>query len=805
MKTDITTSKTAALVLPVTGMTCSACATRIEKALHRVTGIQKAEVNFATEKAAIEWDPATLSSAEITTAIEKTGFGFTDQTFNFDVKGMTCSACATRIEKSLHKLPGVVSANVNLALETAAVNVVADSLTQSDLQTAVANTGFEAIFNDPMADRAAQEDERRAAENAAVKTELRTLIIAAALTLPLVLQMIAMVTGGGFHLHPWLEFALATPVQFVIGSRFYVAAYKALRAGSSNMDVLVALGTSAAYLYSLYLLLTLGDQARGQLYFEASAVIITLVLVGKFLEARAKRGTTAAIRQLMELRPAQARVRRDGNELEIGIEEVRQGDLVVIRPGENLPVDGKVVEGESEIDEALITGESLPVSKAPDDVVTGGSINGTGLLIVEATAVGADSTLAKIIQLVENAQTGKAPVQRLVDKISAIFVPAVITIALLTFLISLLITGAAGQSLIAAVSVLVIACPCALGLATPTAIMTGTGVAARFGILIKDVEALERAHRIDAIVFDKTGTLTVGKPSVADIHLIDGTNTELAQLAGSLQQGSEHPLAHALLDYCKSEKIELLPVDEFRSHTGRGVTGVVAGQEIAMGNQRLMAEQKCSTDTSNQKAAEWQKLGRTVIWLAVDGKVSGMFAIADALRPESPEAVNKLKQMGVKTLLISGDSATVAEEIGRQLGVDQTFGGVLPDEKAQHISELWSQGFTAGMVGDGVNDAPALAAAEVGIAMGSGTDIAMETASITLMRSDPRLVPAAIKVSRATWNKIRQNLFWAFIYNLIGIPLAAMGYLSPAIAGAAMAMSSVSVVTNSLLLKRWRP
>jgi Cu+-exporting ATPase len=718
---------------------------------------------------------------------------------------MTCSACATRIEKSLHKLPGVVSANVNLALETAAVHVVADSLTQSDLQTAVANTGFEAIFNDPMADRAAQEDERRAAENAAVKTELRILIIAAALTAPLVLQMIAMVSGAGFHLHPWLELALATPVQFIIGSRFYVAAYKALRAGSSNMDVLVALGTSAAYFYSLYLLLTLGDQARGQLYFEASAVIITLVLVGKFLEARAKRGTTAAIRQLMELRPARARVRRDGEELEIGIEEVRQGDLVVIRPGENLPVDGKVVEGESEIDEALITGESLPVSKAPDDQVTGGSINGTGLLIVEATAVGADSTLAKIIQLVENAQTGKAPVQRLVDKISAIFVPAVISIAALTFLISLFITGETGQSLIAAVSVLVIACPCALGLATPTAIMTGTGVAARFGILIKDVEALERAHRIDAIVFDKTGTLTVGKPSVADIHLIDGTNIELAQLAGSLQQGSEHPLAHALLDYCKSENIELLPVEEFRSHTGRGVTGVVAGREIAMGNQRLMAEKNCGIDTSNQKAAEWQQLGRTVIWLAIDGKVSGMFAIADALRPESTEAVNQLKKMGVKTLLISGDSAIVAEEIGRQLGVDQAFGGVLPDEKAQHISELWSQGFTAGMVGDGVNDAPALAAAEVGIAMGSGTDIAMETASITLMRSDPRLVPAAIKVSRATWNKIRQNLFWAFIYNLIGIPLAAMGYLSPAIAGAAMAMSSVSVVTNSLLLKRWRP
>ncbi len=795
----------ATAVMPITGMTCSACAARIEKALQRVNGIVSAEVNFATEKASVEWDPAQLDSAALTAAIEKTGFGVTEQQFDFGVKGMTCSACATRIEKALGKLPGVASANVNLALETGTVKAVADGVTRQQIIEVIAKTGFEAIFSDPVGDRAAEDAQRQLDEQRALRMEMTWLIVSAALTLPLVLQMVAMFTGRGFHLHPWLEFALATPVQFIIGARFYKAAYKAVRAGAGNMDVLVVMGTSAAWLYSFYLLLTLGSEASGQLYFEASAVIITLVLLGKFLEARAKRGTTAAIRQLMELRPARARVRRDNQEQEVAIEDVIPGDLIVVRPGENLPVDGKIVEGETEVDESLITGESLPVDKVPGDLVTGGSINGTGLIIAKATKVGADSTLAKIIQLVENAQTGKAPVQRLVDRISAIFVPSVIAIATLTFLISLIVTGDGGRSLIAAVSVLVIACPCALGLATPTAIMTGTGVAARFGILIKDVEALERAHRLDAIVFDKTGTLTVGKPSVVDSHFINGSAGELLQLAGSLQQGSEHPLAHALISYAADQNTELMPVSDFRSHTGRGVTGTVNNRDLVMGNQRLLADHNISSDTAGDKAQEWQKLGRTVVWLAADGELLGMFAIADALRPESLQAVTTLRNMGVKTLLISGDTATVADEIGRQAGVDESFGGVLPDEKAEHISTLWGQGYTAGMVGDGINDAPALAAAEVGIAMGSGTDIAMETASITLMRSDPRLVPAAIDVSRATWNKIRQNLFWAFIYNVIGIPLAALGFLSPAIAGAAMAMSSVSVVTNSLLLKRWRP
>jgi Cu+-exporting ATPase len=717
---------------------------------------------------------------------------------------MTCGACASRLQKALSRAEGVRSAEVNFATEHARVHFD-DSVTDvSGIVDVVGRAGFEAII-------VSGEDAANAAENEFHEkqdTELRrllvTLVASIALTTPLVAQMIAMTVGIGFHLSPWLELALATPVQFIIGARFYSGAAKSLRGGGGNMDVLVALGTTTAYLYSLYLFVDLGNAAQGQLYFEASAVIITLVLVGKYLEASAKRGTTAAIRQLMDLRPESARVLRDGVEIEVAVAALKSGDIVIVRPGERIPVDGTVRAGASEIDESLITGESLPVAKETGSTVTGGAINGTGLLRIEATAVGEDATLSKIIRLVENAQAGKAPVQRLVDRISEVFVPAVAGIAVLTFAGWMLATGNLEQALISAVSVLVIACPCALGLATPTAIMAGTGVAAKFGILIKDVASLERAHRLDAIVFDKTGTLTIGRPEVVDIHVAAGTGSDLVALAASVQQGSEHPLARAVLARAAAEGSRLDTVDSFRSHTGLGVTGRVGNHRVLVGNQALLAENGVATP-GESPAAAWERQGKTVIWVARDEDVLGAIAIADTLRQESASAVAELRRLHIRTLLISGDAPPVAEEIGRQLQIDVARGGVRPDEKAGVVEALRTDGYTVGMVGDGINDAPALAAADVGIAMGTGTDIAMETASITLMRADPGLVAGAISVSRSTWNKIRQNLFWAFIYNIIGIPLAAAGYLSPAIAGAAMAMSSVSVVSNSLLLKRWTP
>jgi Cu+-exporting ATPase len=723
---------------------------------------------------------------------------------NLPITGMTCGACAARLQKALSRAAGVTSADVNFATERASVHYDAGVTDVPTIADVVGRAGFEAVIDSSDDTPDAIEDAFRDKQDAELRRLFYTLCASIVLTAPLVGQMIAMTLGIAFHLPPWLELALATPVQFIVGARFYRGAAKSLRGGGGNMDVLVALGTTAAYAYSLYLFADLGSAARGQLYFEASAVIITLVLVGKYLEARAKRSTTAAIRQLMDLRPASARVQRNGEEAEVPVSAVVLGDITVVRPGERVPVDGIVRSGSSELDESLITGESVPVAKTAGSPVTGGSINGTGLLHVEATAVGDDSTLSKIIRLVENAQAGKAPVQRLVDRISEIFVPAVAAIAAITFAGWMLATSDPGAALIAAVSVLVIACPCALGLATPTAIMAGTGVAAKFGILIKDVESLELAHRLDAIIFDKTGTLTVGRPEVVDVHVETGTARGLVQLAASVQQGSEHPLAAAILARARADGLKPGTVDNFRSLPGRGVAGRVDGEIVLVGNESLLDEHGLARPVASA-ADDWTHQGRTVSWVARGDTVLGAIAMADTLRDTSIAAIGELRGMGVKTLLISGDAPAVAEEIGRQLRVDVARGAVRPDAKAAVVDTLRAEGHTVGMVGDGINDAPALAAADVGIAMGSGTDVAMETASVTLMRADPGLVAGAISVSRSTWNKIRQNLFWAFIYNIIGIPLAAAGFLSPAIAGAAMAMSSVSVVSNSLLLKRWTP
>jgi Cu+-exporting ATPase len=730
------------------------------------------------------------------------------------IRGMTCSACSTRVEKALMSVPGVTAANVNLALERADIHSTSGTLAPAELVSAVTRAGYEAEVIDASADRARSDAAREAADEQTRRRELGLLALAAALTAPLVLQMIAMAasptTGWHFHLHPWLEFAVATPVQFVCGARFYRGALRALRARSGNMDVLVALGTTAAYAYSVYLLLSLGEAAAGRLYFEGSAVVITLVMLGKYLESRAKRGTTAAIRHLMKLRPEKARLRgSDSSEREVAIEDVSSGDVVIVRPGERLPVDGVVTSGSSEVDESLITGESVPVHKSPGSTVTGGAINGTGLMEIRATTVGEDSTLSRIVRMVENAQSGKAPVQRLVDRISAVFVPVIIVIAALAFAGWMLFDGDFGHALIAAVSVLVIACPCALGLATPTAIMTGTGAAARSGILIKDVESLERAHGVTAVVFDKTGTLTLGQPRVVSITAASGDEQELLRLAASLQSGSEHPLARAVMDRAKERGFAVAPVRDFRSVTGRGVAGTVGDRTVAMGNEAFIRERREAglgpAFEATPSTGEWQRQGQTVVWITDSARILGAFGIVDPLRRESRAAIERLGTMGIRTILLSGDTAAVAEEIGRQVGVSDARGGIRPEAKARIVEELAAEGFTVAMIGDGINDAPALAAAHVGIAMGTGTDVAMETAGITLMRPDPRLVAGAIEASRATFRKIKQNLFWAFVYNLIGLPLAAFGLLSPAMAGAAMAMSSVSVVSNSLLLRGWRP
>jgi len=605
----------------------------------------------------------------------------------------------------------------------------------------------------------------------------------------------------------WLQLVLATPVQFAIGARFYVSAFKAVRARAGNMDLLVALGTSAAYFLSLWL--ALASRGEAHLYFEASAVVITLVRLGKWLETRAKRRTTEAIRALASLRPERARVLEAGVEREVPIEEVRTNDAVVILPGERIPVDGAVLEGASHVDESLITGESLPVSKAQGARVTGGALNGEGRLVVRTLAVGAETTLARIIRRVESAQAAKAPIQRLVDRVSEVFVPAIVGVALVTFLGWGLASGNWEVATLNAVAVLVIACPCALGLATPTAIMAGTGVAARHGILIKDAEALEIAHRTRVIAFDKTGTLTEGKPALVEIVPVTVAREEALRLAAALQSGSEHPLARAVRDAARAESIVAPPASELRAAAGRGIEGRVEGRRLALASGRWAEEMEAAgREAFEGDAARLRAEGRTVSWLLAlepTPEVLALLAFGDRVKAGVRELIERLHAQGVRTALVSGDNRGAAEALAHKVGIDDVYAEVLPEDKAVVIGSLRAGGAPVAMVGDGINDAPALAAADVGIAMGTGTDVAMHTAGITLMRGDPRLVADALEISHRTYAKIRQNLFWAFVYNVVGVPLAAFGLLNPVIAGAAMAFSSVSVVTNALLLRRWRP
>ena len=717
-----------------------------------------------------------------------------------NIDGMTCASCVARVEKALRAVPGVSGASVNLATEKASVQGQA---APDALAAAVRAAGYEADIELPDAAGAAPVRRKQARGTLPAWWPVAAAML---LSLPLVLPMLAAPFGHDLMLPGWLQLALATPVQFWLGARFYRAGWKALRAGSGNMDLLVALGTSAAYGLSVYLLLSAGAHgahAEPHLYFETSAVVIALVLLGKWLEGRARRQTLAAMDALGRLRPDEALVRREGKDVRVALAELRVGELMVVKPGARLPADGVVVDGRSHLDESLLTGESLPVAKEPGDRVAGGAVNADGLLLVEATAVGAATMLSQIIRMVEDAQAVKAPIQRLVDRVSAVFVPVVLAIALATLLGWGLAGGDWQAALLNAVAVLVIACPCALGLATPTAVMVGTGAAARHGILIKDAEALETAHALDVVVFDKTGTLTEGKPQLLAHEGVDPAR--LMALAASVQGGSSHPLAGAVLEEAVRQGLAPPAASAARALPGRGVEAEVDGATIVLGNRRLMIELGVPAAGGEQHEAA----GRTVSWLAErrDGRVQvlGLLAFGDRIKPGAADAIARLKEAGIEPVLLSGDSLGAALTVAQALGIERMHAEVLPADKAQIVTGLRQGGRKVAMVGDGINDAPALAAADVGMAMATGTDVAMHSAGVTLMRGDPRLVADAIAVSRRTYRKIRQNLGWAFVYNVIGLPLAAFGLLDPVLAGAAMAASSVSVVANALLLRRWMP
>ncbi|MGN2391908.1 heavy metal translocating P-type ATPase [Pelomicrobium sp. G1] len=783
------------LELPVAGMTCAACAARIEKVLNRLPGVQAA-VNFNAEKARVEFDPALIPPEALEEAIERAGYQVPARTVELKLSGMTCAACAARIEKVLNRLPGV-QATVNFAAERARVTYSPALADVPALIAAVERAGYGA---------AELTEETRAREKAereqAYRRELRRFWISAALTAPLLAQMVQMASGVHEELLPRsLQWLLATPVQFWIGRRFYIGAWHALRGGGANMDVLIALGTSAAYFFSAVVTaFSLGQHV----YFEASAAIITLVMLGKLLEARAKGKTSAAIEALMRLQPKTARVERDGRVLEVDAASLKPGDVFLVRPGERFPVDGVVMEGASSVDESMLTGESLPVNKQPGSPVYAGTVNQQGFLRLRATGVGAETQLAAIVRMVEEAQGSKAPIQRLADRISGIFVPIVVIIAALTLAGWWVGSGDFAGALINAVAVLVIACPCALGLATPTAIMVGTGRGAQAGVLVKNAAALERAERITTLVVDKTGTLTEGRPAVTDLVPLPGVaKSELLAVAAALEQASEHPLARAIAERAKEAGVAPLPLADFTAVPGRGVGGRVAGKPAMLGSLAHLESQGVKVDEA--LVAPLEAEGKSVVAVAWDGRLLGAIAVADRLRPTSPRAVARLKAMGIQVVMLTGDNQATARAVARQAGIDRFHAGLSPEEKRIEVLRLKEAGETVGMVGDGINDAPALAAADVSFAMGAGTDVAMETADITLMRNDLNGVADALSLSRATLAKIRQNLFFAFFYNVLGIPLAALGLLNPVIAGAAMAMSSVSVVSNALLLRRWRP
>ena len=831
MVETIAASETRRLDFGIRGMSCASCVASVERALGAVPGVRQAAVNLATERGSVRYDPALVDAATVLRAVADAGFGPAVEKAAIPIGGISCASCVATIEGALRRTPGVVSAAVNFATNVAAVEFAPASVAAADLRRVIREAGYEPV---EVSDGASSVDHEKAARDHEVRGLRRKLIAGVVLSIPVVV-------GSMYHWFPWAPailrnswvlLALTTPVQFWVGAQFYRGAWAALRHKTSDMNTLIAVGTSAAYLYSLAM--TIAPQffrARGvaaAVHYETAAVIITLILLGRLLEARARGRTSEAMKRLMGLQAKTARVVRDGEEADIPVDEVRIGDLVVVRPGEKVPVDGVVREGASAVDESMLTGESIPVEKQPGDAVVGATLNKTGAVRFEATKVGKDTVLAQIIRMVEEAQGSKAPIQRLADYVASIFVPTVIGIAMLTFVVWWVL-GPHPALLFATlnfVAVLIIACPCALGLATPTAIMVGTGKGAEFGILIRSGESLETAHRVRTVVFDKTGTLTKGMPEVTDIvpnaerHVPgagmsdprSATRNDLLRLAASLERGSEHPLGEAIVRRAKDEGLALSDVEGFEAVPGHGVRGRVDGRAVLLGNARFLTESGIEAGGLAATAEALAAQGRTSIFVAVDGRAAGVIAVADTLKERSVEAVGALRRLGVDVMMITGDNRHTAAAIAEQAGIDGVLAEVLPEQKAEEIRKLQAAGHVVAMVGDGINDAPALAQADVGIAIGTGTDVAMEASDITLIRGDLTGVVTAIELSKRTLRTIKQNLFWAFIYNILGIPLAAGAFypffgllLDPMVASAAMALSSVSVVSNSLRLRRFRP
>ncbi|MGA4482076.1 heavy metal translocating P-type ATPase [Bacillus bombysepticus] len=793
--------------LQISGMTCAACANRIEKGLKKVEGVHEANVNFALEKTKIMYDPTKTNLQQFKEKVEALGYGIVSDKAEFTVSGMTCAACANRVEKRLNKLDGVNKATVNFALESATVDFNHDEVNVNEMKSAITKLGYKLEVKpddqDASTDHRLQEIER----------QKKKFIISFILSFPLLWAMVSHFSFTSFIylpdmlMNPWVQLALATPVQFIIGGQFYVGAYKALRNKSANMDVLVALGTSAAYFYSVYLSIqSIGSSKHmTDLYFETSAVLITLIILGKLFEAKAKGRSSEAIKKLMGLQAKTATVVRDGTEIKILIEEVVAGDIVYVKPGEKIPVDGEIVEGKSAIDESMLTGESIPVDKSIGDVVIGSTINKNGFLKVKATKVGRDTALAQIIKVVEEAQGSKAPIQRVADQISGIFVPVVVVIAIITFAVWMIFVtpGDFGGALEKMIAVLVIACPCALGLATPTSIMAGSGRSAEYGILFKGGEHLEATHRLDTVILDKTGTVTNGKPVLTDVMVADGFHeAEILRLVGAAEKNSEHPLAEAIVEGIKEKKIDIPSSETFEAIPGFGIESVVEGKQLLIGTRRLMKKFDINIEEVSKSMEALEREGKTAMLIAINKEYAGIVAVADTVKDTSKAAIARLKKMGLDVVMITGDNTQTAQAIAGQVGIDHVIAEVLPEGKAEEVKKLQAQGKKVAMVGDGINDAPALATANIGMAIGTGTDVAMEAADITLIRGDLNSVADAIFMSKMTIRNIKQNLFWALAYNALGIPIAALGFLAPWVAGAAMAFSSVSVVLNALRLQR---
>ncbi|WJE15102.1 heavy metal translocating P-type ATPase [Halobacillus sp. ACCC02827] len=788
----------------ITGMTCSACSTRIEKVLNRMEGVE-ANVNLAMEKATIHYDDDYVQPSDITAKIEKLGYGVQKEQVELDIHGMTCSACSTRIQKVLSKMDGVEQATINLATEAGFVEYEPDRVSIDDIIAKVKKLGYEAVIKQ-------ERETEKEQKEARIKQQKIKLFVSALLSLPLLYTMIAHLPWDiglpvpGILMNPWFQFVLATPVQFYIGARFYSGAYRALRNKSANMDVLVALGTSAAYFYSVveaFRWQAVPDRMP-ELYFETSAVLITLILVGKLMESLAKGRTTAALTNLLNLQAKEATVIREGMEEKVPVDQVTVGDTLLVKPGEKIPVDGRVRKGTSAVDESMITGESLPVEKQEGDAVIGSTINKNGTIRMEAERIGKDTALAGIVRIVEEAQGSKAPIQRTADAISGIFVPIVVGIALLTFLLWFFLNGDIAPALEAAIAVLVIACPCALGLATPTSIMVGTGKGAEQGILFKGGEYLEGTQGLTTVLLDKTGTVTKGKPEVTDVIALQGEEADWLPDLIAAEKASEHPLADAIVTYGRERGVVEREAESFEAVPGYGIKAVVEGRQILVGTRKWMERNQLSYEPYDEAFSRLEQEGKTVMYLAADQQIKAYIAVADTIKETSKEAVSDLKALGIHVYMVTGDNRRTAEAIAAEVGIRNVLAEVLPEEKAAKVKELQKQGEKVAMVGDGINDAPSLATADIGIAIGTGSDVAIETADVTLVGGDLEHLVKAIRLSRKTMKNIRQNLFWALAYNTAGIPVAALGLLAPWVAGAAMALSSVSVVSNSLRLKRMK-